>query len=96
MARRTISLALREEWMESFGAWLKRKRQLTRTTQTQLAEHLGVRQGVISHFECAREAPTREMAADIGEFFDEPQTAMAAAGFIPFQGWRPRPGPDTM
>lgn len=33
--------------------------------------------------------PSRELDADLGEVFNEPQTAMAAAGYIPFVGWKP-------
>lgn len=58
-------------------------------TQRQLAHELGIDHTIVCHIETARKHVTREMAADIGELFDEPQTAMAAAGYIPFVGWKP-------
>lgn len=90
MARRTISEALREDWKQHFADYLKTKRKRTGTTQVQLARHLGVQQSLISMIERGGYHIPREMAADIGEVFDEPQTAMAAAGYIPFVGWCPR------
>lgn len=89
MAKRTISLALREEWMENFASYLKSKRRKRGLSQLTLSQCIGVNQTMISKLELAQEHPTRELAADIGEYFDEPQAAMAAAGYIPFVGWRP-------
>lgn len=87
--RRVHSLALRKEWMKSFGSYLRKKRRIKGITQRQLAHELGIDHTIVCHIETARKHVTREMAADIGELFDEPQTAMAAAGYIPFVGWKP-------
>lgn len=85
-----ISQPLREEWVKSFARYLKTKRKRTRTSQRELAQRIGVSQPLISHLERGtyHNIP-REMAAEIGEVFDEPQAALIAAGYLPFPGWTP-------
>lgn len=89
MAKRTVSLALREEWKESFAEYLRAKRRRLGLTQLSLAQMVGCNQTMISKLEKGDEHVTRELAADIGECFEEPQTALVAAGYVPFVGWRP-------
>lgn len=88
MARRTVSQALRGEWLKSFARYLKAGRKRAGMTQKRMAESVQVSVQSIQKMEKASFLPSRELAADIGEVFDEPHTAMLAAGYIPFAGWR--------
>lgn len=91
MARRLVSEAIRADWLKSISRYLKVKRKRQKMTQAALAQSLSVNINTIQKIEARRLLPSRELAADIGEVFDEPQTAMAAAGYgyIPFVGWQP-------
>lgn len=89
MAKRLVSEAIRADWLKSFSRYLRVKRKRGKVTQAALAASLSLSPKTIGKIESGQFLPSRELAADIGEVFDEPNAAMAAAGYIPFVGWCP-------
>lgn len=89
MARRLVSNAIRADWLKSFSRYVKIKRKRRQITQKALADCVSVSVHTIRKIESGHFVPSRELATDIGDVFEEPHTALAAAGYIPFMGWRP-------
>lgn len=89
MAKRVKSKAFRQEWARNFAKYLRANRKRHGFTQAMLAESANVNINTVQKMEYAKHTPSRELAADIGELFSEPYSAMAAAGYIPFVGWAP-------
>lgn len=61
MAKRRISIALREEWRESFADYIKTKRKRLGLTQLALAQRIGVNQTMISKLPIAAKSPGYEL-----------------------------------
>ncbi len=88
MARKVVS-SLREDWLKNFARYLRSKRKKSRLSQKDLAQSVSISVHTVRKMESGSFVPSRELANDLGEVFEEPYTAVAAAGYIPFLGWRP-------
>ena len=97
MPKRSPSTALRAEWLQSFARWLKARRKRAGLTQKAVAEAVSLSVYTVRKIEASARklqkgefVPSRELAADIGEFFDDEHAALLAAGYLPFVGWAGR------
>lgn len=97
MAKRSPSTALRAEWRQSFAKWLKTRRKRAGFTQQAVAEGVSLSVYTVRRIEASARklqkgdfVPSRELAADIGEFFNDEHGALLAAGYLPFVGWAGR------